>query len=146
MDFVSFFDELVKLGAISDEEAETALKRYQSLKESRPDVEQVTRYSLLGGAVAPIMHVAGNLIKGEGMKGVVSVAPQYQNKGRGALLRGMGRSLGASAVTGAVGMGLVPIVRHWMDTNAERSKLKEYLREHGYVQGGHVLSPGQAGF
>lgn len=143
MDFDSFFSELIKLGTISDEEAEVALKRYQALKESRPDAGQIARYSALGAAVAPTMHVAGNLLKGEGLKGAVSVAEKYRNQGAGMMARGVGRSLGAGAITGAVGMGLVPIARHWMDRGAEKHKLKEYLHQQGYTRGGHVVTPDQ---
>jgi len=139
MDFDSFFSELVKLGTISDEEAEVALKRYQSLKENRPDAGQVARYSALGAATAPAMHVAGNVLKGEPY--LVGVGSKYRKPGASRGL-GVGRALAGSAITGAVGMGLVPIARHWMDRGAEKGKLRRYLKEHGFEQGGHILPPG----
>lgn len=131
MDFDSFFSELVKLGTVSEEEAAHALKRYENLRENRPDPGQVARYGALGAAVAPAMSAAENLIKGE--KRLIKPAEG----------KGTGRALLGRAAVGAVGMGLVPIARHWMDRGAEKHKLKEYLHQQGYTQGGHVISPEQ---
>ena len=120
MDFRSFFSELVKTSAISDEAAADALKRYETLQESRPGIGQVARYSALGAVASPLMTAGEGLIKGEKLKSLITPAAG----------RGMGRAVAGRAVGGAVGMGLVPIARHWMDRSVEKNKLKRYLREH----------------
>lgn len=122
MDFRPFFEELIKMGAISDEEAAHALGRYESLKENKPELGQISRYSALGATVAPAIGAVENRIRGEG---------QLLRPAAG---RSTGRALAGKAVAGAVGMGLVPIARHWMDQSAERSKLKSYLRQHATQQ------------
>jgi len=120
MDFRPFFHELIKLSAVSDEEAARALNRYEGLKENRPGLGQIARYSALGAIASPMMTAGEGLIKGEKLKNLISTAP-----GKGSLRAVAGRAAG-----GAVGMGLVPIARHMMDQSAERSKLKHYLQEH----------------
>lgn len=128
MDFTVFFEEMIKTGAISDEEAEHALRRYRSLKDSRPDPAQVARYGALGAVVGPGVSAIGNVIKGE--PHAISLAEHYRGSRGLTRAKGTGRSVAASAVTGAIGMGAVPIARHWMDRSAERHKLKRYLQEH----------------
>jgi hypothetical protein len=130
MDFLPFFTELVKIGTISDEEAAHALKRYESLKENKPELGQVARYSALGAVAAPAIGAVENRIRGEGQLL------------RPAVGRGTGRALAGKAVAGAVGMGLVPIARHWMDQSSERSKLKSYMRQHA-IQHSETDSPGE---
>ena len=139
--FESCLEELVKLGTVSDEQAEKALARYQSLKESKPEAGQVARYSALGAAVAPAMHISGNLLKGEGLHKAVSVADRYKDTVGRVRAKGVGRALAGSAITGAVGMGMVPIARHWLDQHAERGKLKAFLQQHEQEKGAASIVP-----
>jgi len=138
-------DELAKLGTVSEEAAEKALTRYKALKENKPEAGQIARYSALGAAVAPAMHVGGNLLKGEGLSRAVSVAEKYNGMRGNVRAAGVGRSLAASAVTGAVGMGLVPIARHWLDQRAEKGKLQHFLHEREHSKTANSIVPNVAG-
>ena len=104
------FDELVKLGAISDEEARRSLDRYNQLEKSQPTGTQVARYGALGAGAGALMHGVGRAIEG----------------GTRSITR---RSLGGAAVTGAIGMGAVPLVRNALDRGAEKGTLKKYLSQ-----------------
>ncbi len=119
--FSVIVDELEKLGAISDEQARRSLDRYDQLEKARPTLGQVGRYGALGAGVGTLMHVAGNALEGVGMS---SLKP---------------RALGAAAVKGAIGMGVVPLAVRALDRRAELATLKKYLsQEH---LGDYAVSP-----
>lgn len=116
MFLLSCFDELEKLGAITDEQAEAALEKYEALEKSRPSAGQVGRYATLGALAGPTVGAIGNVVKGR--------HPLNFSANKRAL-----GVLGESA-KGALGMGVVPIVRHHMDREAEKSVLTRYIKEH----------------
>ena len=109
MDKRAFFDELCKLGAISDADAQKSIDRLETLDKAKPTVGQVGRYGALGA--------------GAGMLGrAVSHGIEH---GRLPSRRGM---LGAAAA-GAIGMGAVPLIRGAMDRHVEKGHLKKYLKQ-----------------
>jgi len=103
-------DEMVKLGTISDAEAQKAIDRLESLEKSKPTAGQVGRYGALGAVGGALTKVLGHTIE----HGVGGLKP---------------RSLAASAATGAVGSGAIPLVRAALDRKAEEHKIKKYLEQ-----------------
>lgn len=106
----TFFDELVKLGAISDETARRSLDRLDSLEKSKATPKQVLRYGTVGALAAPAIGALGNVIEGKPLEGL--------------------RTIGAQAVKGALGSGAIPIARQALDRRAEMGTLKKYMQEH----------------
>jgi hypothetical protein len=127
-----FFDEisadaaLEKQADVSQEEAERALGRYESLERNKPTKKQIGRYAALGATAAPLVTAAGNLIRGGKAKDVSTIGHLLGAKGPGAgkALRG----LGASMTTGAISSGAIPMIRSQLDRQAEMSTLKGYLK------------------
>ena len=110
------FDELVKLGAVSDEDARRSLDRLDQLEKSRPTGGQVARYGALGGAAGTVAGAIGNAIEhGSALKGSTP-GEKFRN-------------LAASGVKGAITGGAVPLVRAHLDQNAEKRTLKKYMNE-----------------
>lgn len=107
---VALFDELTKLGAVSDEEARRSLDRYDQLEKQSPTPAQVGRYGALGAGAGALGHVMSRAIEG----GVNKPTPRS--------------ALGAAA-SGALAMGAVPLVRGVLDRRAERRTLKDYLTQ-----------------
>jgi hypothetical protein len=119
----AFFDELSKIGAISDEQAAKALERYEALERSKPTGGQVARYGAIGAVAAPAIGAIGDVISGKRFEA-------------GKRLRGhLGR-----AVTGALTSGAIPIVRAHFDRRAEMGTLKKYLAERG-IDTAHLDAP-----
>lgn len=129
IDKISFFDELAKVGAISDEQARSSLDRLDTLERNRPTLHQVGRYAGLGAVAGPAMSLAGNLIK-KGPKGALDF-------GGKSVLRG---AIG-DAAKGAIGGGLVPLVRNQLDRRAEMGTLKTFMQQHELPP----ATPGPAG-
>jgi hypothetical protein len=115
MDCAAFFDELEKLGAISDEEAAASRRRLEVLEGKKPTVHQVARYAI--GAL-------GAVIKGGRREGIGQLGHLVGAKapGTGAALR----SLAERSATGALSAGAIPLVRTHFDRKAEQAKLKAY--------------------
>jgi hypothetical protein len=105
----TLFDELVKLGAISDETARRSLDRLDSLEKNKTTPGQVARYGTVGALAAPAIGVLGNVIEGKPTS-----------------LRGVG----ANAIKGALSSGAIPIARQALDRRAEIGTLKQYMQEH----------------
>ena len=102
----AFFDELEKLGAISDEHARRSLDRLDQLDKNTPTPGQIGRYGALGAAAGALGHAVSRGIEGGHLSG---------------------RSLAGAAASGAIGMGAVPLVRGALDRHAEKKTLKSYL-------------------
>lgn len=109
MNFLSLLDELVKLGAVSDAEAQKSIDRLDVLEKERPTLGQVGRYGVLGAGAGALGKVVGQGIE------------------HGRLPTGRG-ALGAAAV-GAIGMGAVPLARRVLDRRAEIGTLKKYMSQ-----------------
>lgn len=112
----SFFDELVKLGAVSDDQAQAALDRLESLERSKPTVGQAVRYGTLGAGAGLATRGLGDVIE-HGMQGALSSE------------RFLPRRYAAAAATGGLMAGAVPMMRSAWDRRAEKGKLKQYLSQ-----------------
>ena len=122
MNFVAFYDELQKLGAISDAQAQSSVDRLHTFEKNKPTAGQAGRYGALGAA-------AGVLGRG------ISHGIEH-----GKLPTG--RSALGAATAGAVSMGAVPLMRGALDRHAEVGTLKKYLhQEHA---GEYGKNPGAA--
>ncbi len=107
----AFWDELLKMGAISPEQARRSLDRLDSLESSSPTAGQLGRYGALGAT-------AGALTKG------VSGAIEHGHLPTG-------RALLGGAAAGAIGMGTVPLIRRALDRHSEIGTLKKFMgQEH----------------
>jgi len=132
--FHSFFDEFLKLSAVTREEASKALSKLKELEEEKPTSAELGRGALTGAAVGPGAMIASSAAKGALSRRAVSEAVAGALKGAkpgrlGKLkaLGGMvGGALAAPAASGAVfGAGL-PIVRRKLDVEAEKERLRQY--------------------
>lgn len=115
MDKFATIDELLKLGAISDDQARQSLDRLNTLERSKPTTGQVGRYAALGAVAGPAMGAVSNVIKGK----------RALDFGTVSKLRGVA----GEAAKGAIGMGAVPLARGHLDRRAETGTLKSYLKE-----------------
>src|SRR4051812_22970014 len=93
----AFFDELSKVGAISEEQARGSLDRLDTLERNKPALGQVGRYAGLGAVAGPAMSLAGNLIK-KGPRGALDFGG-----------KSVARGILGDAAKGAIGGGLVPL-------------------------------------
>lgn len=115
MNFSSTIDELLKLGAVSDEQATSALNRLDTLNRNRSTPGRVARYATIGAAAAPIIAGIGSAIEGRNpMKGLSAV--------------GKLRHIGAHAAKGALAAGAVPLIQQHFDRRGEERTLHKYLR------------------
>ena len=112
---ISFYDELQKLGMISDEQANESVHRLETLERAKPTIGQVGRYAGLGAITAPVMGLAASAI---------SKKPYVHAGGS------LGRVLAGDALKGAIGMGAMPLLRSHLDRQAETGTIKKYLNEH----------------
>jgi hypothetical protein len=119
-----FFSELAKLGAVSEQEARRSLDRLDALEQAKPTVGQVGRYGALGAGAGAVTHMLGRAVEGNTKSPITP------------------RSVGSAALTGAIGMGAVPLVRGMLDRAAEKRTLRNYLsQEH---VGEYGKNPGAA--
>jgi len=102
------FDELEKLGAVSDDQANAALERLDTLERQKATAGQVARYGALGGAAGAGIGVIRNTI----------------SKTKGGVRGHIG-----NAVAGAISAGGLPVLQKHFDRKAEESTLKSYLEE-----------------
>lgn len=114
----ALFDEAVKLGAVSDEQAQKALERYESLERSKLTAGQVGRYGAIGALATPLISAGADAIAGKPILG----GGGFKSVARGALGR---------AFAGGVGSAAIPILRARSDRAAEMGTLHQYLTEHG---------------
>jgi hypothetical protein len=129
IDKTAFFQELVKIGAVSEEQARSSLDRLNTLERNKPTLKQVGRYAGVGAVAGPAMSLVGNVIK-KGPKGALDF-------GGKTVLRG---ALG-DAAKGAIGGGLVPLARNQLDRRGEINTLKSFVQEHQLPP----AAPGPAG-
>lgn len=121
----AFFDELDKLGAISDAEALRALESLQDLEDSKPTAKQMAGYAGIGAVSAPVVHALGNVIA----KGHPLSAPL--GSGLGQLSRSAAlREMGSQAAKGAIGAGAIPIVQQEYDRHSKMKVLRKWVKEH----------------
>lgn len=116
MNFSATLDELLKLGAISEEQARRSLDRLDTLEHNKPTVGQAGRYGVLGGATGAAIGGIGNLIE----QGTVL---------KGATPKEKALSLASGAVKGVLAGGALPLARSHLDRRAELSTLRKYMQE-----------------
>jgi hypothetical protein len=128
-------DELQKLGqvpsdnAISRQEAWKALKEYKELSKDRPDVGEMGRYALVGAAATPAIGAVQDVVSGTQGMGVgagkqLSLGKRFQRTLTGGTRKILGRG-----VAGAATMGLLPVVKHYVDRRAMQNKLQQYMAQ-----------------
>lgn len=119
-------DELSKLGAVTEEQANSALDRYETLERQKPTPGQVGRYAALGAVAGPGSHIVSNLARGRGVKGAIDVAHDAAGK---AMSHGRLRTVAGTAAAGALATGAIPLLRTHLDRNAERKTLRKYIAQ-----------------
>jgi hypothetical protein len=107
----SFLDELVKLGAVSDEHAQLAKERLDSLERNRPTVGQLGRYGAIGAIAGPAIGAVGNLIEKKSPFGSL-------------------RNVAAQAAKGGLAASTIPLARVALDRRAAAGTMKKYENEH----------------
>jgi hypothetical protein len=102
------FDELEKLGAVSDDQAQSALDRLDTLERQKATAGQVARYGALGAASGAAIGHVRNAISGS---------------------KNNLRTAAGNALAGAVSAGALPVLQKHLDRRAEEGTLKDYLKE-----------------
>lgn len=128
-------DEFLKIAATQffeklsqSEDMQKTIARLEKLDKEPPDPDQLKRYSLLGAGVAPLVTLAKDTIQSVGVPGR-TILPRITGPDgvsridKGTILR----RLASDALMGAVTTGLLPVVRHRMDRDAEMTKLRNQI-------------------
>ena len=126
----ALLDELVKLGAVSDEHAQHALERLDSLDRNKPTVGQLGRYAGIGAVAAPAISAVGNVVRG-------------RSPFEGDTVKKKLREAAATAVKGGLSASVIPLARVHSDRNAQIGTLKKYLDERGPKTAGVLDSVGR---
>lgn len=114
----SFFDELVKLGEVTEEEAAHALDRYEKVNQMKMDAEQLKNNMLIGAASKPTMRLVSNAIMG---------APLI--KGAPGARLGKTRGVLADMLMGSVGAAGLTMLKQHADEQAYKNKVEQFLKE-----------------
>lgn len=104
-----FFDELTKLGAVSDQQAQSSIDRLEALEKAKPTGGQLARYGILGAGAGAV----GKLVSHGIEHGTLPAR----------------RGLAGAGAAGTIAMGAVPLVRSALDRRAEAGKLKSYMKQ-----------------
>lgn len=118
----AFFNELEKLGAVSDAEAMRSLQALQDLEDNKPSVGQTLGYAGIGAAATPLIHAAGNVIR-------------KRSPFEGVTLGDKLRDAGAQVFKGGVGGTAVSIGQQQFDRHHNMGKLRAYVAEHDAPEG-----------
>jgi hypothetical protein len=110
------FELCLKTAALSDDDARSAIDRLETLERNKPTLAQLGRYAGIGAVSGPVISGIGDVLH----KGVSNAFG-----GEGHRLRG----IGSRAVVGALGTGVVPLLRQHFDRQAEVKKLRDYLQD-----------------
>lgn len=119
--YSSFFAELEHElqkeaeAAVTPEAAQDSLRHLQELNRTRPSGDQLQRGAAVGALVGP---VAASMSK--------TIAGTWKPSAVGNL-----RELAASSASGAVFGGLMPAVRHKLESRAETGKLEQFNAQPG---------------
>lgn len=116
-----FVQELSKVGSLDPEAFEKSVRRLEKLENEPPDTEQLKRYALVGATVTPLASLLEKVISGDDIL--------VRDQARKVLPGRSVRYQAAKMVGGAVGGGVLPVIRHHYDRMAERKKLKSELEE-----------------
>ena len=89
----ALYDELAKLGAITDDHARRAIDQLDALEHNKPTLGQVGRYAApCGAAAGPVVGAIGNAIRGRGTFDMKDPLPTFLS---GAKQPGFGGKSGA---------------------------------------------------
>lgn len=108
---------------VSDAEARAALKQLDQLDQSKPGLNQLGRYAAIGATAAPVIGMVGSVIQGRPILGRTPGAGTRQQ------IVEMMRGAAADAAKGALGAGVIPLIRHRSDINAQMDTLKDFIAE-----------------
>ena len=141
----AMMDELEKLGAVDAAQARTSLDRLDTLERNKPTAGQALRYGTLGAGAGLATGAISDVIQGRKLF-----------KPEEGVRFGRPRAMLARAAAGAVGSGMIPLARYYLDRQAEMGKLKEFMgqqpaftgQEPGLETkvGGSVILPDGSGF
>ncbi len=134
---IALYDELAKLGAITDDHARRALDQLEGLERNKPTLGQVGRYAGLGAVAGPVVGAIGNAIRGGQQPGTSLLGHLAGAKQPG--MGGVGRAVASAATVGAIGSGLVPLVRGQLDRRAAMGTLNDYLSERAKEQSSPMM-------
>jgi len=116
-----YLEEMNKLGEVDPVEFERSVARLEKLENDKPDPKQLGRYAAIGATLSP---VASALEKAVGGDPILQRSPSGKVLKLKSLRSQVGRSVG-----GAIGAGLIPVVRHHLDRAAERESLRRQIAE-----------------
>lgn len=105
-----------KAAAVSEQEARASLDRLENLERAKPSGAQVGRYAAVGGGAA---------VGATALKDLIAKGPRDVLGGPGKRLR----TVAANAVAGALTSGAVPLVRSHLDQEAEKHKIRAFLKQ-----------------
>lgn len=109
--------ELLQHQPVSNDEAQQALMHLRKLEAETPSMGETSRAGLVGAAVMPLASLTWRAIAGQkGWSGTGNFWPG-------------GRPLLATAAQGAVMGAGMPVLRHSLEREVEKQKLREYLGE-----------------
>lgn len=137
MMYQAMSDELLKIAQeVTAYEATRALNKLRELEAKKPTGSEIARGALAGGTAGTVASLARSAVSGGLAKSVREAmqAPTIVGKaGRltSSALSGAGQSMAGSAAFGST----LPFVRGYLDREAEKAKLREYL---GVAKGGKV--------
>lgn len=128
--------------AITRDEASAALSRLKGLDSQHMTGDQARRGAALGAVAAPVLSVAQKAIAGDPVFGrpaeTAMKAFRAIPAGGPGRLRALAkvpvmaaRNLAGAAAVGAVGGGIMPTVKHEVEREAERGKLRAYIGQGG---------------
>jgi hypothetical protein len=112
-------DELLKMGAMSDEEASHTLERLDSMDKNKLTPGQVGRYAAIGAVAGPVIGMSKSLIQGRGVGG--HFGQDFTTAGRRL------RHVAGDAAAGAMTSGAIPLVRSALDRSSALNSLKDYV-------------------
>lgn len=108
---------------VTDTDARKALKQIETLENNKPGMGQLGRYASIGALAAPAISVVGDIIRGKPILGRTPGAATGQQ------MTEMLRNTLAAGTTGALSAGVIPLLRHRSDVNAEMDTLREFIAE-----------------
>jgi len=119
--YAGYVEEMNKLAEVDAEEFERAVNRLEKMEKEKPDPTQLKRYAAIGAVLSPVASAAEKLVTGDPLlarneAGKVMRMKTFRNH--------LGKSVG-----GAIGAGVIPVVRHHLDRAAERRSLQRKIEE-----------------
>lgn len=130
MNLASMRYELEKMAeGISSVEALQAVKKLRDLEANKPKPDEIARGALAGGVAGTASTLARGIVTGDLAKGVGNAVRGSTNL-RGALWnmgKGVAKGVGGSLVGSAAFGATLPFARRFLDQEAEKAKLKNYL-------------------